>query len=52
MQRMQIFIYCKITQNISGVYRIHLQEYIKLIAASGKGPITYQGNDLLPAWPN
>jgi len=26
---MQVFIYCKITLNISGVYRTHHQEYIK-----------------------
>ena len=27
---MQAFIYCKITLHVSGVYRIHHQEYIKL----------------------
>ena len=27
---MQVFIYCKITLNISDVYRTHHQEYIKL----------------------
>jgi len=27
---MQVFIYCKITLHVSGVYRIHHQEYIKL----------------------
>ena len=26
----QVFIYCKITLPVSGVYRIHHQEYIKL----------------------
>ena len=52
MQLIQVFIYCKITLHVSGVYRTHRQEYIKLTAASGAGYITYQGNDLLPAWPN
>ena len=28
---MQVFIYCKITLHISGVYRTHHQEYIKLL---------------------
>ena len=27
---MQVFIYCKITLYVSGVYRTHHQEYIKL----------------------
>ena len=27
---MQVFIYCKITVHVSGVYRSHHQEYIKL----------------------
>ena len=27
---MQVFIYCKITLHVSGVYRTHHQEYIKL----------------------
>jgi hypothetical protein len=27
---MQVFIYCKITLNVSGVHRTHHQEYIKL----------------------
>ena len=27
---MQVFIYCKITLHISGVYRTHHLEYIKL----------------------
>ena len=27
---MQAFIYCKITLRVSGVYRAHHQEYIKL----------------------
>ena len=27
---MQVFIYCKITVHVSGVYRTHHQEYIKL----------------------
>ena len=26
---MQVFIYCKITLHVSGVYRTHHQEYIK-----------------------
>ena len=26
----QVFIYCKITLHVSGVYRTHHQEYIKL----------------------
>ena len=30
MQQMQVFIYCKITLHVSGVYRTHHQEYIKL----------------------
>jgi len=30
MQLMQVFIYCKITLHVSGVYRTHHQEYIKL----------------------
>ena len=30
MQQMQIFIYCKITVYVSGVYHSHHQEYIKL----------------------
>ena len=30
MQQMQVFIYCKITQHVSGVYRTHHQEYIIL----------------------
>ena len=28
---MQVIIYCKITLHISGLYRIHHQEYIKLL---------------------
>jgi len=28
---MQVFIYCKITLHVSGVYRTHHQEYIKLL---------------------
>jgi hypothetical protein len=27
---MQVFIYCKITIHVSGAYRTHHQEYIKL----------------------
>ena len=27
---MQVFIYCKTTLHVSGVYRTHHQEYIKL----------------------
>ena len=27
---MQVFIYCKITLHVPGVYRTHHQEYIKL----------------------
>ena len=27
---MQVFIYCKITQHVSGVHRTHHQEYIKM----------------------
>ena len=27
---MQVFIYCKITLHVSGVYRTHHQEYIKM----------------------
>jgi len=27
---MKVFIYCKITLHVSGVYRTHHQEYIKL----------------------
>ena len=27
---MQVFIYCKITLQVSGAYRTHHQEYIKL----------------------
>ena len=27
---MQVIIYCKITLHVSGVYRTHHQEYIKL----------------------
>jgi hypothetical protein len=27
---MQVFIYCKITLHVSGVYRTYHQEYIKL----------------------
>ena len=27
---MQVFIYCKITQHVSGVHRTHHQEYMKL----------------------
>ena len=30
MQQLQVFIYCKITLHVSGVYRTHHQEYIKL----------------------
>ena len=30
MQQMQVFIYCSITLHVSGVYRTHHQEYIKL----------------------
>ena len=30
MQQMQVFIYCKITVHVSGVYRTNHQEYIKL----------------------
>ena len=30
MQQMQVFIYCKITPHVSGVYRTYHQEYIKL----------------------
>ena len=30
MQQMQVFIYCTITVHVSGVYRTHHQEYIKL----------------------
>ena len=30
MQQMQVFIYCKIILHISGVYRTHHQEHIKL----------------------
>ena len=30
MQLMQVFIYCKINLHISGVYRTHYQEYVKL----------------------
>jgi hypothetical protein len=28
---MQVFIYCEITPHVSGVHRIHHQEYIKLL---------------------
>jgi len=28
IQQMQVFIYCKITLHVSGVYRTHHQEYI------------------------
>jgi len=28
---MQVFIYCKIILRVSGVYRTHHQEYIKLL---------------------
>ena len=31
MQKMQVFIYCKITLHVSGVYRTHHQECIKLL---------------------
>ena len=35
---MQVFIYCKITLHISGVYRTHHQEIHKTVtAASGTG---------------
>ena len=30
MQQVQVFIYCKITLHVSGVYRTHHQEYMKL----------------------
>ena len=30
IQHMQVFIYCKITLHVLGVYRTHRQEYIKL----------------------
>ena len=30
MQLMQVFIYCKITLDVSGVFRTYQQEYIKL----------------------
>jgi len=30
IQQMQVFIYCKITLHVSGVYRTRHQEYIKL----------------------
>ena len=28
--KMQVFIYCKITLHVSGVYRTHQKQYIKL----------------------
>jgi len=33
----EVFIYCKITLHVSGVYRTQHQEYIKLTAGSGTG---------------
>ena len=30
MQQMQVFIYCKITLQVSGVYSTHQQKYIKM----------------------
>ena len=30
LQQMQVFIYSKITLHVSGVYRTHHEEYIKL----------------------
>jgi len=30
MRQNQLFIYCKITLHVSGVYSTHHQEYIKL----------------------
>ena len=52
MQQYAGFYYCKLTLHVSGVYRPHHQEYMKLTTASGTGHITYQGNDFLPACPN
>ena len=50
---MQVFIYRNITLHVSGVYRNHHQEYIKIVtAAYGTDHITYQSKNLPPAWPN
>ena len=51
MQLMQVFI----TADLLYMFRASIDPIIRSISncntASGTGHITYQGNDLLPAWP-
>jgi len=49
---MQVFIYRKITLHVSGVITPITGAHKTVTAASGTGHVTYQGNDLPPAWPN
>jgi len=54
---MQVFIYCKITPHVSGVYRTHHQEYIKVqlqllvqVVSHVRGKTFRQRGLIRPCW--